>query len=163
MHAYGHHWACQLVYNPKFCEGMGLADHEGVERFWSRIRKLIPLTRGQWVRALPLRFLFDLKVSQNSRRIWMIDQYAAFVSAEGHASLGNWIHRQQRKNVTPKHRAAMATLRDCQVPVRELRVQWEAQKLAQTSIRTRKLLVYHTHSPPSFSVTLYRCSGSPAA
>ncbi|KAJ7801139.1 hypothetical protein B0H14DRAFT_2386691, partial [Mycena olivaceomarginata] len=119
MHAYGHHWACQLVYNPKFREGMGLADHEGVERFWSRIRKLIPLTRGQW----------------NSRRIWMIDQYAAFVSAEGRASLGNWIHRQQRKNVTPKHRAAMATLRDCQVPVRELRVQWEAQKLAQTSIR----------------------------
>ncbi|KAJ7080173.1 hypothetical protein B0H15DRAFT_997436, partial [Mycena belliarum] len=119
MHAYGHHWACQLVYSPRFREGMGLADHEGVERFWSRIRKLIPLTRGQW----------------NSRRIWMIDQYAAFVSAEGREGLGNWIHRQQRKNVTPKHRAAVATLQDCRVPVQELRVQWEAQKLAQTSIR----------------------------
>ncbi|KAJ7091547.1 hypothetical protein B0H15DRAFT_778059, partial [Mycena belliarum] len=119
MHAYGHHWACQLVYSPKFREGMGLADHEGVERFWSRIRKLIPLTRGQW----------------NSRRLWMIDQYAAFVSAEGREGLGNWIHRQQRKNVTPRHRAAAATLQDCRVPVQELRVQWEAQKLAQTSIR----------------------------
>ncbi|KAJ7078554.1 hypothetical protein B0H15DRAFT_1000961 [Mycena belliarum] len=104
---------------PRFREGMGLADHEGVERFWSRIRKLIPLTRGQW----------------NSRRIWMIDQYAAFVSAEGREGLGNWIHRQQRKNVTPRHRAATATLLECRVPVQELRVQWEAQKLAQTSIR----------------------------
>ncbi|KAJ7825175.1 hypothetical protein B0H13DRAFT_2375077 [Mycena leptocephala] len=62
MHAYGHHWACQLVYSPRFRAGIGLADHESVERFWSRIRKLIPLTRGQW----------------NSRRIWMIDQYATF-------------------------------------------------------------------------------------
>ncbi|KAJ7739076.1 hypothetical protein DFH07DRAFT_752302, partial [Mycena maculata] len=119
MHAYGHHWACQLVYSPRFREGMGLADHEGVERFWSRIRKLIPLTRGQW----------------NSRRIWMIDQYAAFVSAEGRAGLGSWIHRQQRKNVAPKHRAAMITLRECQVPTQELRAQWAAQKVAQTSIR----------------------------
>ncbi|KAJ7850971.1 hypothetical protein B0H13DRAFT_2360391 [Mycena leptocephala] len=119
MHAYGHHWACQLVYSPRFHPGIGLADHEGVERFWSRIHKLIPLTRGQW----------------NSRRIWMIDQYAGFMSAEGRASLGSWIHRQQRKNVTPKHRAAMRMLQECQVPVQELRAEWEAQKAAQTSIR----------------------------
>ncbi|KAJ7922225.1 hypothetical protein B0H13DRAFT_2411706 [Mycena leptocephala] len=104
MHAYGHHWACQLVYSPRFRLGIGLADHEGVERFWSRIRKLIPLTRGQW----------------NSRRLWMIDQYATFVNAEGRAGLGNWIHRQQRKNVTPRHRAAMRTLQECRVPVQDL-------------------------------------------
>ncbi|KAJ7764503.1 hypothetical protein DFH07DRAFT_770370 [Mycena maculata] len=54
---------------------------------------------------------------QNSRRIWMIDQYAAFVSKEGRAGLGNWINRQQRKSVTPKHRAAMRTLQDCRVPM----------------------------------------------
>ncbi|KAF7372425.1 hypothetical protein MVEN_00103700 [Mycena venus] len=60
MHAYGDHWACQLVYSPRFRPGMGLADHEGVKWFWSRIRNLIPLTRGQW-------------------HIWMIDQYAAFM------------------------------------------------------------------------------------
>jgi hypothetical protein len=143
MHAYGRHWACQLVYNPKFHEGMGLADHEGVKHFWSRIRKLIPLTRGQWVCVLPLHLPFDLNMSQNSQRIWMIDQYAAFVSAKGRAGLGNWIHRQQHKNVTPNYRAAMATLQDCQIPVRELRVQWEAQRLAQTSIHACKLLVHH--------------------
>lgn len=59
MHAYGHHWACQLVYSPRFRPGMGLADHEGVERFWSRIRKLIPLTRGQWVCMSPLAVFYN--------------------------------------------------------------------------------------------------------
>ncbi|KAK7064632.1 hypothetical protein R3P38DRAFT_2492092 [Favolaschia claudopus] len=119
MHAYGHQWACQLVYNPRFRTGMGLADHEGVERFWSRTRKLIPLTRTQW----------------SSRRIWMIDQYAAFVGEEGRASLGAWISRQQDKNVVVKHRSATKTFRECRVTERVVRAEWAAQKEAQTSIR----------------------------
>lgn len=45
MHAYGHQWACQLAYNPQLQEGMGLTDGEGVERLWSRLRKLIGITR----------------------------------------------------------------------------------------------------------------------
>ncbi|KAJ7354693.1 hypothetical protein DFH08DRAFT_691820, partial [Mycena albidolilacea] len=160
MHAYRHHWACQLVYNPNFREGMGLADHEGVKHFWSQILKLIPLTRGQWVHALTLHFLFDLKVYQNSRCIWMTDQYTAFMSAEGCASLGNWIHRQQRKNLTPKHHATMATLRDCQVPVQELCVQWEAQKLAQTSIRCDK---GHSVGIKMYVIRIRLCSSSRGA
>ncbi|KAG2056662.1 hypothetical protein BDR06DRAFT_1040389 [Suillus hirtellus] len=31
MHAYGHEWACQLVYNPQMCLGLGLSDGEGTE------------------------------------------------------------------------------------------------------------------------------------
>ncbi|KAF7354322.1 hypothetical protein MVEN_01120600 [Mycena venus] len=123
MHAYGHHWACQLLYSPRFRTGMGIADHEAVERFWSRIRKLIPLTRAQW----------------NSRRIWMLDQYAGFMSDEGRTGLGNWIHRQQRKNLMPKYRAAMKTLQECRVPERELRTEWAAQKKAQTSMPPARL------------------------
>ncbi|KAK7027622.1 hypothetical protein R3P38DRAFT_2776627 [Favolaschia claudopus] len=119
MHAYGHQWACQLVYNPRFRVGMGLADHECVERFWSRIRKLIPLTRGQW----------------SSRRIWMLDVYADFVAKEGRTNLGNWIHRQQEKNLTLKYRSATKTIDDCRITDQELRAQWAAQKEAQTSIR----------------------------
>lgn len=49
MHAYGHQWACQLVYNPRLCEGLGLTDGEGVERLWSRLRRLIGIERSQWV------------------------------------------------------------------------------------------------------------------
>ncbi|KZV78516.1 hypothetical protein EXIGLDRAFT_633855, partial [Exidia glandulosa HHB12029] len=47
MHAYAHQWTCQLGYNPRFKRGLGLSDGEGVERLWSRLRKLIGITR--WV------------------------------------------------------------------------------------------------------------------
>lgn len=45
FHAYGHQWACQVVYHPRKCEGFGLSDGEGCERFWSSIKKLIPTLR----------------------------------------------------------------------------------------------------------------------
>jgi hypothetical protein len=54
MHAYGHQWACQLVYNPRLLPGLGLTDGEGVERLWSRLRKLIGITRSSGVRPLIL-------------------------------------------------------------------------------------------------------------
>ncbi|KAH6902181.1 hypothetical protein BKA70DRAFT_1229224 [Coprinopsis sp. MPI-PUGE-AT-0042] len=39
-------WACQVVYAPRMRKGMGLTDGEGIERLWSRIRRLIPITRN---------------------------------------------------------------------------------------------------------------------
>ncbi|KAJ7737641.1 hypothetical protein DFH07DRAFT_870602 [Mycena maculata] len=92
MHAYGHQWICQLIYSPRLHRGAGLSDHEGVERIWSRIRKLIPLTRHQW----------------KSRRIWTLDQYIAFINDEGRDSLGVWIGHQQ-KNLTKKQEGALKT------------------------------------------------------
>ncbi|KAF7337089.1 ULP-PROTEASE domain-containing protein [Mycena venus] len=119
MHSYRHEWACQLTFGPRFGLGAGLADHEDVERVWSRTRKMVPITRNQW----------------NSRRIWMIDQYAAFLNAEGQENLGTWIERQDKKLRT-KLRAALKTVRECRVPEEELRRQWEDQKEAQTSMRS---------------------------
>ncbi|KAJ7878780.1 hypothetical protein B0H14DRAFT_2567077 [Mycena olivaceomarginata] len=49
MHAFGHRWICQLVYSPWCHDSAGLSDMEGIERFWSRLRKLIPLTQAQWL------------------------------------------------------------------------------------------------------------------
>ncbi|KAF7293403.1 hypothetical protein MIND_01117300 [Mycena indigotica] len=118
MHAYGHEWSCQLKYNPRMVVGMGLTDNECIERLWSRIRKLIPITRGQW----------------NSRRIWTIDQYVAFVNEDGFYNLGNWIVRQD-KNCANKYKAARMTLLRSGVPISELRTEWEAQRLAQSAIR----------------------------
>ncbi|KAK0474719.1 hypothetical protein EDD18DRAFT_1313370 [Armillaria luteobubalina] len=46
MHAYGHQWSCQLVYNPKLQLGLGLTDGEGVECLWSWLQKLIGITRS---------------------------------------------------------------------------------------------------------------------
>lgn len=49
MHAYGHQWACQLIYNPRLREGLGLTEGEGTERIWSKFRKLIGVTRSSGV------------------------------------------------------------------------------------------------------------------
>lgn len=51
MHAYGHQWSCQLVYNPRLREGLGLSEGEGTERLWSKFRKLIGITRTSGVRS----------------------------------------------------------------------------------------------------------------
>ena len=50
MHAYGHEWACQLVYNPCLTEGLGLSDGEGTEHLWSRLIRLIRIERSSSVR-----------------------------------------------------------------------------------------------------------------
>lgn len=49
MHAYGHEWACQLIYNPRLIEGLGLSDGEGTERLWSCFIKLIGIQRASSV------------------------------------------------------------------------------------------------------------------
>ncbi|KAI6108658.1 hypothetical protein EV401DRAFT_1871018, partial [Pisolithus croceorrhizus] len=49
MHAYGHEWACQLVYNPRIVKGLGLSDGEGTERLWSRFIRLIGIERSSSV------------------------------------------------------------------------------------------------------------------
>ena len=49
MHAYGHEWACQLVYNPWIMEGLGLSDSEGTEQLWSRFIKLISIQHASSV------------------------------------------------------------------------------------------------------------------
>jgi hypothetical protein len=60
MHAYGHEWACQLVYNPRICVGLGLSDGEGTERLWSRLVRLIGVERTSSVCTL----LFSLKTNE---------------------------------------------------------------------------------------------------
>ena len=52
MHAYGHEWACQLIYNPCLAPGLGLSDGEGTERLWSRLIKLIGIERSSSVRLV---------------------------------------------------------------------------------------------------------------
>jgi hypothetical protein len=51
MHSYVHQWACQLAYNPRYRPGLGLSDGEGVERYWSRTRKIIGICRSSGVRC----------------------------------------------------------------------------------------------------------------
>ncbi|KAG1796136.1 hypothetical protein EV424DRAFT_1547219 [Suillus variegatus] len=60
MHAYGHEWACQLVYNPWMIIGLGLSDGEGTERLWSRAIGLeMHADLGEWIRRRLRRGMED--------------------------------------------------------------------------------------------------------
>ncbi|KAG2159205.1 uncharacterized protein EDB93DRAFT_1237430 [Suillus bovinus] len=52
FHAYGHQWACQIIYRPCKCEGFGLSDGEGCECLWSALKHLIAPLHISGVRHL---------------------------------------------------------------------------------------------------------------
>ncbi|PPQ96642.1 hypothetical protein CVT26_010666, partial [Gymnopilus dilepis] len=117
MHAYGHQWACQLVYNPRLCKGLGLTDGEGVERVWSRLTKLIPIVRA----------------SAGSRRLWLTDRQLSFIASESLEDLGDWIRRRYAA-ANSKQDNAEQSLRSIRKTVDELKEQWELQKKSQLSL-----------------------------
>ncbi|KAI0676695.1 hypothetical protein C8Q78DRAFT_960079 [Trametes maxima] len=119
MHAYGHQWACQLVYNPRLREGLGWSEGEGTERIWSKFRKLIGVTRS----------------SARSRRIWLLDRHADAINRPAREELGNWIRGKLKKGVDARSAAARKDLAETGLGLEELRQQWESQRLAQLSVR----------------------------
>jgi len=78
FHAYGHQWPCQIIYHPRKCEGFGLTDGEGCERFWSSIQSLIPSCR----------------VSTYFNRIYAIDTQIKALDQKSLLSMGTWIRRK---------------------------------------------------------------------
>ena len=74
LHAYGHEWACQLVYNPRLRVGLGLTDGEGTERLWSRLRRLIGITRGCGVSHFHYCHRYYLRINSVSddSGIWIV-------------------------------------------------------------------------------------------
>ncbi|KAI0694292.1 hypothetical protein C8T65DRAFT_711030 [Cerioporus squamosus] len=119
MHAYGHQWACQLVYNPRLRKGLGLTEGEGTERIWSKFRKLIGVTR----------------TSGRSRRIWYLDRHADSVNAIARQDLGQWIRSRLKNGVEARAANAEKELRTIEVSMPVLRTQWELQQAAQLSVR----------------------------
>ncbi|KAJ3499902.1 hypothetical protein NMY22_g19449 [Coprinellus aureogranulatus] len=115
FHAYGHQWPCQLVYHPRKCDGFGLSDGEGCERFWSSIQGLIPSGRmsGYHQRILTLDF-----------QIW-------FLHEEGLPQLAPWLLRKWNTCVARKQ-SAKAVLDDCDYSVEELGSFWDDQVHTQT-------------------------------
>ncbi|KAI1790619.1 hypothetical protein LXA43DRAFT_882467 [Ganoderma leucocontextum] len=121
MHAYGHQWACQLVYNPRLREGLGLTEGEGTERIWSKMRKLIGVTR----------------TSGRSRRIWMLDRHTDVINATARENLGGWIRGRLKNGVRARDLAADQDMARSEMSLRELREQWAEQRTAQLSVRNR--------------------------
>ncbi|KAJ8496330.1 hypothetical protein ONZ45_g12496 [Pleurotus djamor] len=119
MHAYGHQWSCQLEYNPRMQTGLGLTDGEGVERLWSQIRMLIPITRN----------------AAASKRLWLIDQQLGHVGVTGLLELGRWLFKRS-KGILQKRLEADEELEHCGVPLEELSELWENQRDDQLSLRS---------------------------
>lgn len=93
MHAYGHEWACQLVYNPRMIAGLGLSNGEGTERLWSRFVRLIGIQRSSSVCSRVLFRILLTFTQQRQRRLWLIDRHAGAIGLEMRANLGDWIRR----------------------------------------------------------------------
>ncbi|KAI6098777.1 hypothetical protein EV401DRAFT_2061976 [Pisolithus croceorrhizus] len=115
FHAFGHQWACQLIYHPRKQEGFGLSDGEGCEHFWSSVKGLIP----------------SLHVSGYHQHLFVIDFQVHHLDMKSLAGLGKWLlchwnHCQEKKST------ASNGLRRCGVDISTLQTQWEAQISAQT-------------------------------
>ncbi|KAF9456434.1 hypothetical protein BDZ94DRAFT_1302530 [Collybia nuda] len=115
FHAFGHQWPCQVIYHPRKCEGFGLTDGEGCERFWSSIKLLIPSTR----------------VSGYYRRLYTIDTQVKFLDSKSLLNLGQWLDRKWN-NAQHKKEKAQAILDEINIPDSTLRIEWKAQVEEQT-------------------------------
>ncbi|POW13287.1 hypothetical protein PSHT_07824 [Puccinia striiformis] len=62
FHSYVHDWPCQLQFNPRYNDGWGLTDGEGLERLWSYLSPLVsPLryaTRNHRISAINHQSMF---------------------------------------------------------------------------------------------------------
>ncbi|KAK1223731.1 hypothetical protein PQX77_013383 [Marasmius sp. AFHP31] len=119
MHAYGHQWACQLLYNPRMRVGLGITDGEGTERLWSRLRRMIGLERR----------------ASRAKRIWMLDRQCNSIAMDLREGLGAWIRKRLHKNVQKKEAEAMRVLKKHDTAVEVLCQYWDEQRDAQSSVR----------------------------
>ncbi|RXW12578.1 hypothetical protein EST38_g13277 [Candolleomyces aberdarensis] len=123
MHSYVHQWSCQLHYNPRLKDGLGLTDGENVERLWSRSRGLIPVCRS----------------SGKHRRVWLINRKLRTIAKELKEEMGSWISRKLNKGVVEQTAESQKTLDECNMEVKFLEKQWADQKATQISVRSPRL------------------------
>ncbi|KAJ7079870.1 hypothetical protein C8R43DRAFT_910062 [Mycena crocata] len=116
MHAYGHQWRCQIIYNPRLRPGIGLTDGEGVERIWSKLRFLICTTRSQ----------------SAARRIWALERQLLAIGETQRNNLGKWIQKRNTM-LQAELRQSWESLVQCNVTIYELRAEWRNQLRSQIS------------------------------
>ncbi|KAG2158535.1 uncharacterized protein EDB93DRAFT_1237909 [Suillus bovinus] len=115
FHAYGHQWACQIIYHPHKCEGFGLSDGEGCERLWSALKHLIA----------------PLRVSGFHQRLFVLDTQVQHLDDKNLVLFGSWLSRRWN-NCAKKKSNAMQALRELSVDETPVRQQWKLQVEHQT-------------------------------
>ncbi|KZT50847.1 hypothetical protein CALCODRAFT_443983, partial [Calocera cornea HHB12733] len=119
LHAYGHQWACQLVYHPRKCPGFGFSDGENCERLWSETSDLIPSER----------------LMGPHRREYAIEARLTHLALQHRLGLGTWLTRQLRK-VQQRRAVAITNLAQQDVSHDTLRTWWKDQQESQCSLRS---------------------------
>ncbi|KAJ7584472.1 hypothetical protein C8J56DRAFT_893124 [Mycena floridula] len=112
----------KLVYNPRLQCRLGLTDGEGVERLWSRLRKLIGIERY---------------MARNGR-IWLLDRQADSIGDELRDGLGDFINTWLKKGIWGQGKKAQQILDDGGISLSVLREQWELQRKSQLSVSSAK-------------------------
>ncbi|KAH7074039.1 hypothetical protein BKA62DRAFT_625553 [Auriculariales sp. MPI-PUGE-AT-0066] len=121
FHAYGHQWACQLVFHPRKRKGFGLSDGEGCERFWSAIRRLIPV----------------LRVTGENRRRFILDRQIEFLDHDSRWRCGEWIARRYN-DCEQRMIHAEGTLKQLDISEVDIIKEWEAQLESQLKEKPRQ-------------------------
>ncbi|KZV96305.1 hypothetical protein EXIGLDRAFT_765408 [Exidia glandulosa HHB12029] len=114
FHAYGHQWACQLVFHPRKRVGFGMSDGEGCERFWSAIRCLIS----------------GLRVSGYHRRLFVLDRQMESLNDDSLWKIGRWFLRRF-DSATVRLKTAEEIVRLCGEDEAVLEQEWKNQVESQ--------------------------------
>ncbi|KAF8135243.1 hypothetical protein K438DRAFT_1911669 [Mycena galopus ATCC 62051] len=123
FHAFGHEWACQLLYHPRKRGGFGFTNGEGAERFWNSIRHLIA----------------HLRICGYHNRLYTLDAQIEHADEGSLVRLGEWVARRYRHSVQ-KRAEATEELRKSGKSTVLLREQWELQNRGQQAVNGVVLL-----------------------
>ncbi|KAJ7690799.1 hypothetical protein B0H16DRAFT_1752431 [Mycena metata] len=115
FHAFGHEWACQLLYHPCRRVGFGFTNGEGCKRFWHSISYLIA----------------HLRICGYHNRLYTLDAQIEHADEASLLRLGGWVLRRH-KHSRGKRVEATKALAECGYPIATLRTQWLLQVTAQT-------------------------------
>ncbi|KAJ6548545.1 hypothetical protein B0H19DRAFT_952491 [Mycena capillaripes] len=115
FHAFGHEWACQLLYHPRKRAGFGFTNGEGCERFWHSIQHLIA----------------HLRICGYHNRLYTLDAQMEHNADASLLRLGDWI-RRRHVHSRGKRLEATKALRACGKSKELLRAEWKKQVMAQT-------------------------------
>lgn len=140
FHAFGHDWACQLVYHPHKIVGFGFTNGEGCERFWHAISHLIAHLRISSVSFLPLSLVgrtLDSLIRQYHHRVYTLDTQVKHADEASLFKLAEWNHRRGLHS-TAKRVEATEAFKDAGHSLELLRKQWADQVATQTKPLPRK-------------------------
>ncbi|KAJ7138032.1 hypothetical protein C8R44DRAFT_607596 [Mycena epipterygia] len=121
FHAFGHEWACQLLFHPRKRVGLGLTDGEGCKCFWHSISYLIA----------------HLRICGYHNRLYTLDAQIEHADETSLLRPGEWIKRRHLHCAT-KHIEARKVLAESGKSITLLREQWKMQVAAQTKPIARR-------------------------